>query len=141
MEFNWFIFSLIAAFSFTGMTLLFRIVTDKGISPLIGIFYILLVATILFGIYNFSVEKSFILNKNIIILLIIAGAFSFIGNAAISKAIASASNPGYAQAVGSFRIVLITFISILLFNLKPNILGILGSVFVFTGLFLLSTVS
>ncbi len=140
MEINWFILSLITAFSFTVMTLLFRITTDKGLPPLTGFFYILLVATILFGFYNFSIKESFIINKNIIIILIIAGIFSFIGNAAGSKALAAAPNPGYAQAVGSFRIVLITFTSIFLFALKPNILGILGSISVFIGLFLLSMV-
>jgi len=140
MDFNWFILSLLAAFAFGGMTLLFRIATDKGISPVLGLFYIILVATILLGVYNFSVEKSFVTSKNIIIILIIAGVFSFIGNTLLFKALGSAPNPGYAEAVGSLRILLITFISILIFSLKLNLLGILGSIFVVIGIILLSMV-
>lgn len=138
---NWFILSLLAAFAFSGMILLFRVATDKGVSPILGIFYIVLVAAILLGGYIFAVEKNFMTSTNILIILIIAGIFSFIGNALIFKAVSSAPNPGYPVAVEALRIVLITVISILIFTLKPNPIGIFGTLLVVAGIILLSTVS
>lgn len=140
MNFNWFVLSLIAAFAFSGMALLYRIATDRGISAILGLFYIIAVASILLGVYIFAVEKSFVAPIPIITILIIAGVLSFLGNALLFKSIATAPNPGYAEAVGSLRIVIITTIAIFLFNLKPTPIGILGSIVTVIGIILLSTV-
>jgi uncharacterized membrane protein len=115
---SWFILSLAATFSFTGMTLLFIIVG-----------------------YTFLTQKSFNLPTNIMIILVIAGVFSFLGNIFLFRALGTAPNPGYPGAVEALKIILITFISFFLFNLKPNPIGIVGSILVVVGVILLSVVS
>jgi uncharacterized membrane protein len=138
---SWFILSLAATFSFTGMTLLFRMVTEKGIPALLGLSGIVLVSTPLIVGYTFLTQKSFNLPTNIMIILVIAGVFSFLGNIFLFRALGTAPNPGYPGAVEALKIILITFISFFLFNLKPNPIGIVGSILVVVGVILLSVVS
>lgn len=134
---NWLLLSIGAAVSFSLMTLLFRAVVEKGVSSSVALGLILTIATIAIWVYTIFTEKIAMPSNMLIIMLLIAGVASAIGNILLFKGVATAPNPGYAEAASSLRIVFITIISIFLFALKPQPIGIVGILLITGGLILL----
>lgn len=135
---NWFILSLVAAIGFGLMTVLFKVLMLKGLSPLLTITYLFSIITLLLWFYVLSSQKIIIPNKEVTIILLVTAAIGVVANFAIIKAYDLASNPGYAKSVEAISIVIATIISIIAFSLRPDLFALIGVFLIFAGIILLS---
>lgn len=136
---NWIYFALIAAIGFGVQAILFRFAMDKGVSSTLVTAIIFSLASVVIWSYAAATEKIILPTKNYIILaLVVASIISAFANIAGFKSISTVPNPGYAVAVYSTSILITTVLSLFVFNLKVNLMGLVGVAFIFIGIVLLS---
>lgn len=136
---NWKIFSVIAMILFSIMTLMIISQVKKGLSVPFIMFIIAIIWLVGYGYLMFKEGVSFSLPASTISALLIIGILSFSGNLLSFYAIIQAPNPGYASAINSCSIVIITVASILLGNSpKINLMEIAGISMCFGGIVLLN---
>ena len=134
----WIILSLIAAACFTFMYIAFKYLQVANVNPLVTLVYIFFFGLIL-NFIHLSVEKlSLSLNKQLLFLLIVTSICSYVGNLAIIKAMALAPNPGYASAVSSSQVILLTVVSVYLFGSDLDTMKAIGVVLCVIGVALVS---
>jgi len=138
---NWIIISVLAgifyAFMILGITYLTKI---KRLSVISVNFQYLPI------IFFFLIPIIFLLEGGIVIpglktltILITAGGLSFLGNLTLVKAIKTAPNPGYANAISSVRMIGALFLSYLILRkVELEITGVVGVLMIFTGIIVLS---
>ena len=135
---SWFILSLTAMLSFACMALTLKKLTYLLPTPVL-LFYVLLLTSVITVI--FCVKKNFNLSINLTTFgfLLLASILAFIGNITDIESMKIAPNPGYASAVKSGQIVLITCIALLIFpGQKLSMQGISGVLLIFAGVALLA---
>lgn len=135
--FNWFVFSLVSAFGF-GLIPLFLKSLEQTYSPqIVMAWYYSLVAIFLWIFSFFTTKLSFPSFKNSGMVLILS-ILAAVADLAILYAYKYASNAGYPRSIQAFSIVIATILSALVFRQFPSTIGIIGIVFIFMGVVLLS---
>ena len=136
---TWFLYSLGAMISFSGMTLMVRKLasTIHG-----GVLAMLMLATVtfLYAVSLFIKKVPISLTREQIGFIILAALFSFVGNVCDVESIRMAPNPGYASAVKGGQMVIITIAAYFLFSgVTISIKGLVGIAFVLSGVIILAT--
>lgn len=137
---NWFIFAVIGSVFFGIQAILFKFILNKGLNFTLLTTYFFTITTFLLWIYTFTTQNLALPNKEIMVLLIVSSLLAVIGNLAFFKSLNLVKNAGYTQAVGSLSIVVSFILSIFLFNLKLDFIGIAGIITIIVGVILLSKV-
>ena len=136
----WYIYSIVAAFSFVGMVLCTRYLGNKGFSS----------KQILFFLFGFAFFEFLVLNARtltsiwkfeqfsvFLFVMTIAGVFAVIGNWADFTAVIKAPNPGFVGAIKNSNVLLIVFLSVLMFGSSLSLTKLLGVLLVVGGMILL----
>ena len=135
---NWFLIALVGMLSFAAMALTLKKLTYFLPTPLI-LLYMFAFTALLYFVYQLKTGTGLKINVSAILLLLLASAFAFIGNLCDVEALRLAPNAGYASAVKSGQILVITLVAYLMFaDQKLSWLGALGVVFIFCGVVLLA---
>lgn len=137
---SWYVYSILASLSFAGMVLCTRYLGNKGFSS----------KQILLFLFGFAFFGFLIINKGLFItvweseyflaFIIIATAtsiFAVIGNWANFTATIKAPNPGFVGAIKNSNVLLIVFLSTLIFKSSLSLLKLLGAVFIIVGIVML----
>ena len=136
---SWVLSSLIAMVSITIMMMLFKRLTVYAIPAESINFYFFLLTTFAFLILMILKGTSFLLPVSSIpiffLLATVAVAFNYFSIVAIRDA----PNPGYVEAITSFRLVAISLLSVLLFGSEFAAKHVVGILFVVVGLILVAT--
>ena len=135
---NWITYAIIAAFSFTGMILLYKKLLLLGINQL-------LLNLFIFGFVFLGFASIVVISKTpvklsylMVALLIAASIFSLIGNYSMVKSYFSAPNPGYATTLVSTQLILISVLSIVFFKSEFSWVKFFGIIVVLFGSYLIS---
>ena len=135
---NWFAIALVGMLSFAGMALTLKKLTYTLPTPLILLYLFVLSSFMYFG-YQIKTGEGLKVALTPFLLLVLASALAFIGNICDVEALRLAPNAGYASAVKSGQILVITLVAYLLFDdQKISWMGVLGVVFIFCGVALLA---
>lgn len=135
---DWIAYAFIATFSFAMMTLITKKLGLIGIDERMMLFYLFLIATILFFILVKLQNLSFSLTNTKFILIFAAAVLSVVGNIYAFKSIFTAPNPGYYNAIQASSILIVILASVLLFKSEFTLIKGLGSVLVIMGVALLA---
>ena len=121
------------------MSSLFAKILKLGISVPALMFLISLFLT-LFFLSHLLITKTETLriNNYILLLSLIAAFFSYVGNLFYVKSIGLATNPGYPVAVNGLQAVIITMVSVLLFQAEITLLKGVGICFAVLAVILLA---
>ena len=135
---NWIFYSLIAAIAFAGLVLTYKKLLLLGINQLVlnvSIFFL-----VFLGFASVIVYKRIPLQLStaMILLLLLAAVFSFLGNYFQVKSYNESPNPGYASTLVATQLILITIFSIFLYHSEFNWLKVLGIAIVILGSYLIS---
>jgi len=135
---NWFICALIAMTSFASMTLLIKHLTYEVSAPVI-LFFLFVFTLLFFTIYLIASGTKPIISNSNLLFIIAAAFFAFLGNYFDVEALRQAPNTGYASAVKSGQIVIITLAAYYIFKDQVlNLTGIIGVLLIVSGVVLLS---
>ncbi|MGR9108782.1 MAG: EamA family transporter [Gammaproteobacteria bacterium] len=139
MHLNWFWNAFIGMLCFAGMALTFKKLTFVLQTPLI-LFYVFVLNSILYLLYSGYKGVIFHLDWKSAAWILLATFLAFVGNLCDVEALRSAPNAGYASAVKSGQIVMITVAALFLFEGQSlSLQGLAGIVLILAGLILLST--
>lgn len=133
----WYIYSILAALSFSGMILSVRILTDKGFSSkqilffLCGFVFLGFLIVNLFFPGNVWSSDSFPLFLKV---MVIAGIFAAIGNWADFEGVKRSPNPGYSMAIRNTAILPVTVLSAWLFSSDFNVFKFVGAITIILGI-------
>lgn len=135
---SWFIVALIGMLSFAGMALSLKKLTYVLPTSVILLYLFAFTAPV-FLIYNIVTGTPLKIDYSALILLLLASMLAFVGNLCDVEALRLAPNAGYASAVKSGQIIVITIAAIFLFkDQRITVSGIIGVLLIFGGVFLLS---
>ena len=136
---NWFLLALIGLLSISGMVLILKKLTYSLPTPLILLYLFVVTSLICLG-YNLRCGESLKIGWTAILLILLASILAFIGNICYVEALRLAPNAGYASAVQSGQILVVTVAAYFLFK-DPQISwqGVLGIIAIFAGIGLLAT--
>ena len=135
---SWFILALGALTSFAGMALVFKKLTYTVSTPVILTWVCLLTGGMYLVTSIFKAQKLTV-DTSTFLLLFCASILAFLGNFFDLQAIRFAPNPGYATAVKSGSIVVITVAGYFIFSDQQlSATGIIGIALIFAGVACLS---
>ncbi|MDO8524709.1 MAG: EamA family transporter [bacterium] len=138
---DWYVYSILAALFFTGMTLCVKkLTTDLKFSSEKILFFLLLFLFIGFLSISFQSLPLVFASDNFLFLLLltsVGGLFSAIGNWTDFEGIKRAPNAGYAVAIRNFSFVLTIFISTLLFGSEIKFFKLFGAILITAGIIFL----
>ena len=134
----WIIYSLCAALSFSGIFVIFKALELRSVSTFVSLAWVFIVAALLYVGHNAYTKESLKVSGTVLYLVLAAGVLSYIGNAFQFRATALAPNPGYAIAVVSVQVVLVTVLSLFLFGSDFSTTKGLGVLLSLCGVILLS---
>ncbi len=139
MALTWVHWALLAAVAFGTQITLYKVILDKGLTPLSLMTISFTITSIILWIYSGATERfNFQITNDAIIFLILLSLIAAGGNVASAKAVKISPNPGYAAAVWSSAFLITTFLSIFIFKLNFEIAHILGVLLIFAGIVFLS---
>lgn len=136
----WYIYSIATALCFTGMILCTRHLGNKGFSAKQILTFLLGFAFFGFLFFNTGAVSLASRSENLpvfLVVIIISAVFSVIGNLASFTATIKAPNPGFAGAIQSSNVLLVTLLSVLFFNSSLSLLKFLGAAIVIIGVIVL----
>ena len=116
MKMTWILYALLALIFFSGMILTFKKITNQGVSPTILMFYVGVGLFLFYGIHILVARTSFQVSSPMLLWLGLAGLLSYTGNLFYTKSLVLAPNPGYATALVSLQLVLITIAATFVFH-------------------------
>ena len=135
---NWFYYSIFASIFLAVMFLLMKFLMNKGMSSTSVAFYQFVFSIIFLGaILFYNSPKDFKINGFFIVILVVVGLLNALGNFFLFKSISLVDNSGYAIAIANLNVVLILFSSIFLFGVKIDVLKIVGTLLVVSGVILI----
>lgn len=135
---SWFLFALTGMLSFACMALSLKKLTYNLPTSVI-LLYLFAFTTPAYLMYNVVTGTPLKIDSTALILLLLASVFAFIGNLCDVEALRLAPNAGYASAVKSGQIIVITAAALLLFkDQRITLSGFIGVFLIFLGIFLLS---
>ena len=109
-----------------------------GIKPLVLNLFLFGFVFIGFMIWNFSTKTAPNLNLKMILFLLLAAAFSLLGNYLDTTAVKLAPNPGYASTLKATQIIFISLLAPIFFRSSLGVIPFLGIILVLVGIFLIS---
>lgn len=124
---EWVFYALISVVFFSGMTLLFKKVTVLKVETPVLLMFIFGFGFLFYAIHVFANKTPVNVNALSITLLLVAAALSYGANFFSVKALGLAPNPGFSEAVGGLKLVVISLAAVALFGSQltmPNIAGI-----------------
>jgi multidrug transporter EmrE-like cation transporter len=134
----WFLIALGGMFSFAGMALVLKRLTATVPIDTV-LLHIFVICTVCYGVMTFLRKTPVTLSWSVWSLVALAALFAFVGNLCDIESIRTAPNPGYASAVKSGQILLITLAAYFIFeNQALNITGMLGVAMIAGGIVLLA---
>jgi len=133
----WYIYSILASLSFVGMVLCTRYLGNKGFSS-----KQILLFLFGFAFFGFLVINTGTLNSlweseyffAFIVIIGIASIFSIIGNWADFTAVIKAPNPGFVGTIKNSNVLLIVFLSVLIFGSSLSLVKLLGVLLIIGGI-------
>lgn len=134
----WILYGLAAALSFTGIFLVFKHLDLGGTPPIVSLTWVFIIAAVFYVGHNAITRQPVKVSGSAVLLLLLAGTLSYLGNMFQFKSVVSAPNPGYGVAVVSVQALLVTVASIFLFNSDFSILKGIGVFCCVCGVMLLS---
>jgi len=135
---SWFIFALIGMINFACMALSLKKLTYDLPTSVI-LLYLFAFTTPVYLIYNITIGTPLKINGTALIFLLLASIFAFIGNLCDVEALRLAPNAGYASAIKSGQIIVITIMAFLLFkDQRITLSGFIGVSLILGGILLLS---
>ncbi len=136
---NWFLIAVIGMLSFAGMALTLKKLTYSLPTPLI-LLYLFVVTSLIYLGYNLRWGESLKIGWTPFLLILLASVLAFIGNICDVEALRLAPSAGYASAVKSGQILVITAAAFFLFkDQQISWQGALGVIMIFAGISLLAT--
>ncbi len=136
MKMNWALYSLIAAISFAGLVLTYKKLLLLGINQVVLNLSIFFLVFLGFSSFVFFKKVPLQLTGAMVLLLMLAATFSFLGNYFQVKSYSEAPNPGYASTLVATQLILITLFSVLLFQSELSWVKVLGIAVVIAGSYL-----
>ena len=134
----WIFYAMFAMLCFAGMQLLFKQLTQLGLSSPLILVFVFAFGSLLYLAHLSIVRAPLAVSGRALTLLAAASAFSYGGNLYMIRAIGQAPNPGYAMAVIGLQALVVTVASILLFGSEFSWLKGLGVVLSVVGVGLLT---
>ena len=134
---NWFVLSLVSAIGFGIIPLLLKSLEQAYSPQIVMAWYYSIVAIFLWIFSSFTTKLSFPSLKNSGTLLILS-ILAAVADLAILYAYKYASNAGYPRSIQAFSIVIATVLSAIVYRQFPSTIGIIGVLFIFIGVILLS---
>ena len=133
----WAVFATVSCLSFTIMLLLFKQVSNAGLSsPQLLLWVYIVAGALFFG--HLIVTRTFEMPRlSVLAALALCGALSYVGNYFQGKGLAAAPNPGYALAVVNTDVLLLTVASVWFFGSEFSAGKIAGTVLCMIGASLL----
>jgi drug/metabolite transporter (DMT)-like permease len=136
---NWFIYALIGMLSFSGMALVLKKLTYMLPSSLILV-YVFVFSAVMFVSFQLKTTGELKVGLIPLLWLLLAAALAFVANIFDLEALKHAPNAGFASAVKAGQILVITLAALFLFeDQKITWTGVLGVLFIFSGVGLLAT--
>lgn len=135
---NWIGQSFISMISITLLVILFKKITLFKIESEVINFYFFFGTTMLFGIFTLLKKSNFAIPSASIPYFISAAIIAILYNYFSISAIKSAPNPGYVEAIVSFRVVIILIASTILFNSGITPIKFIGICLCTAGLILIN---
>lgn len=132
---NWYLSSLIAAFAFTGMFFCFQRL-QKTYPIAVYLFYTWLGSATFFGIVY--LRSGIGLTLDLVVILIVAGIASWLGNYAYNVGISKQPNLGYVEVASSIRLVIVYAVSLVFFGAKIEAIRLIAIIGVVTGILLVT---
>lgn len=135
--FNWFALSLVSAIGFGIIPLLLKVLQQTYSPQIIMAWYYSIVAIILWTFSSFTTKISVPSLKNTGLVLLVS-ILAAIADLSIFYAYKLVSNAGYPRSIQAFSVIIATVLSAIFYRQFPSTLGIVGVVFIFIGVVLLS---
>lgn len=134
---NWFIFSLVSAIGFGIIPLLLKVLQQTYSPQIIMAWYYSIVAIILWTFSSFTTKISVPSLKNAGLVLLVS-ILAAIADLSIFYAYKLVSNAGYPRSIQAFSVIIATVLSAIVYRQFPSTLGLVGVIFIFIGVVLLS---
>jgi len=130
---SWFLYSLGAALSFSGLALSFKWL--GGVLPAhVSLTYIAGLSTVCYFVHSLHSGVEFSVTREQLFVILLATVFAYFGNLFDLEGLRLAPNAGYASAIKGCQVLLITVLSYLLFaGQQITLMGVLGVCLVFAG--------
>jgi|GEM_PF-1246476 len=137
MILSWYVYSILTSFSFVGLVLCIRWLTNKGFTPKQALLFMIGFAFLGFlGIAGSTLDK--VINSDHFFSFLAAGSFAgifaSIGHWADFEAIKRAPNPGYATAIRNCGILPVIVLSVFLFGSSLHLVKLLGALLILSGI-------
>jgi uncharacterized membrane protein len=138
MEITWVLYAICAAISFGAMLLVYKKLLLLGINPLILNLFVFGITFFGFVLITGVTKTKIDVNASILLLLVLASFFAVVGNFCDVQATKNAPNPGYASAIKSTQIIIITLMAPLLFKSSLTWPKLTGVILVLIGMIIIS---
>lgn len=135
---NWIAYALISVLLFSVMTLIFKKATVMKLDSSIILMFVFLFGFLFYFAHNVITKKEMFPSWIAILILLVAAALSYGGNLFSVKALAEAPNPGFSEAIGASRLIIISLVAVVLFGSQMTAWNIFGIVLTVAGLVLLT---
>lgn len=135
--FNWFVLSLVSAIGFGIIPIIIKSLQQTLPTQVIMAWYYSIVAIILW-IFSLSTTKITFPNIKSSMMIVVLSIIAAIADLSIFYAYKLVSNAGYPRSVQAFSIIIATVLSVIIYKQFPSTTGIVGVVFIFIGVILLS---
>lgn len=135
--FNWFVLSLVSAMGFGIIPLLLKVLQQTYSPQIIMAWYYSIVAIVLWIFSSFTTKISVPSLKNAGLVLLVS-ILAAIADLSIFYAYKLVSNAGYPRSIQAFSVIIATVLSAIVYRQFPSTLGMVGVVFIFIGVVLLS---
>ena len=137
MKMTWFIYAILSMIILGIMFLLIRQVLILGVRSELIVFYQFAISSVLLALFLASTKVSFKVSNNAVILLIIIGVISVIGNIFMFRALAGSTNPGYALAITNLNTLIVLIGGLVFFKADFSLTKIIGTILAIIGVILL----
>lgn len=116
MQLGWKASSFLAAIAFAGMNLFYRAEMDRGVSGAAALLAVFAVSIPTLSLILWSKGYPILRSKASWSLIAALGFFCYASNVFKMRGLALAPNPGYAEAISGFEVLLLTIASVAVFN-------------------------
>jgi drug/metabolite transporter (DMT)-like permease len=130
----WQWYALLAMICFAAMQLVFRHLSQRGISSPAMLVVVFALATMFYVVHLRATRTAPAAGGPVLALLAATAFLSYVGNYYSVRAVAAAPNPGYAIAIVSLQGVVVTLAAVLLMGATLSWVKLVGVVLCFVGL-------
>jgi len=136
---NWFVLSLVSAIGF-GIIPLFIKSLQQSLSPQVVMAWYYSIVAIILWIFSFFTSKITVPSLKNSMLIMVVSIIAAIADLSIFYAYKLVLNAGYPRSVQAFSIIIATILSVIVYKQFPSTTGVVGVIFIFIGVVLLSGV-